>query len=57
MKIVATLLATAFYVALSYCFMSAWVQVTSGGVSWILGGVAIAGAMCWLIAQVSKEAP
>jgi hypothetical protein len=56
MKIAGTVLAWVFNIALSYCFMSAWLQVTPDGASWTLAGVAIAGAMCWLITRVGKEA-
>ena len=51
MKILNTLLSGAFYLALSFCFMRAWVQVTPDGVAWLLAGVAVSGLMCALIAR------
>ena len=45
----------ALYVALGAAFINAWQQVTSGGMALSVAGVAIAGALCWLIATVIKE--
>jgi hypothetical protein len=50
-KILTTLLSGAFYLALSYCFMRAWVQVTPDGVAWVFVGVAVSGVMCVLVAR------
>jgi len=51
MKTVNMVLAGAFYVVLSYCFMQAWVQVTPDGVAWLVAGLAVSGLMCALIAR------
>ena len=51
MKTLTTVLAGTFYLALSFCFMRAWVQVTPGGGAWLLAGVAVSGLMCALIAH------
>ena len=51
MKTISTLVACAFYLALSYAFMRAWVQVTPDGTAWILAGLAVSGLMCALIAR------
>jgi hypothetical protein len=51
MKTLNTLLAVAFYLGLSYCFMRAWVQVTPDGVAWLVAGLAVSGLMCALIAR------
>jgi hypothetical protein len=51
MKTLTTLVAGAFYLALSYCFMHAWVQVVPGGTGWIIAGLAVSGAMCTLVAR------
>ena len=48
-KTLTTLLSGAFYLALSFCFMRAWVQVTPGGIGWVVVGVAVSGVMCALI--------
>ena len=50
-KTLTTLLSYAFYLALSYCFMRAWMQVTPGGAAWVLAGIAVSGVMCALIAK------
>jgi hypothetical protein len=50
-----SLFAGTFYVALGSLFINAWSQVTSGGVAASLAGVAIASALCWLIARIIKE--
>lgn len=51
MKTLTTLVACAFYLALSYCFLRAWVQVVPGGTAWLLAGLAVSGLMCTLIAR------
>jgi len=51
MKTLNTLLAGAFYLALSFCFMQAWVQVTPDSVAWLVAGLAVSGLMCALIAR------
>ena len=50
-----SLFAGALYVALGSAFINAWHQVTSGSVALNVAGIAIAGALCWLIATVIKE--
>jgi hypothetical protein len=50
-----SLVAGTFYVALGSMFINAWRQVTSGGVASSVAGIAIAGALCWLIARVIQE--
>ena len=50
-----SLFAGAFYVGLGAVFMNAWRQVTFGGVASSVAGIALAGALCWLIATVIKE--
>jgi hypothetical protein len=51
MKPFTTLVAGAFYLALGYCFMRAWVQVTPDGVAWLLAGLGVSGLMCTLVAH------
>ena len=51
MKTFTTLVACAFYLALSYCFMRAWVQVVPGGMAWVIAGLAVSGLMCALVAR------
>ena len=51
MKALTTLASGAFYLALSVFFMRAWLQVTPGGVGWVIAGVAVSGVMCALIAR------
>jgi hypothetical protein len=41
--------------SLGALFINAWSQVTAGGVAASLAGMAIAGALCWLIARIIKE--
>jgi hypothetical protein len=51
MKTLTTLVAWAFYLGLSFCFMRAWVQVTPGGIAWLVAGLAVSGVMCALVAR------
>jgi hypothetical protein len=51
MKTLNTVLSGAFYLALTYCFMQAWLQVTPEGLAWLLAGLAVSGLMCALIAR------
>jgi hypothetical protein len=50
-KTLTTLVSWAFYLGLSFCFMRAWVQVTPGGIAWLVVGVAVSGVMCALVAR------
>ena len=50
-KPLGTLLACAFYLGLSFCFMRAWVQVTPDSLAWLLAGLGVSGLMCALVAH------
>jgi hypothetical protein len=50
-KTITTLVSGAFYLGLSTFFMRAWIQVTPGGIGWIIAGVAVSGVMCALLAR------
>jgi len=50
-KPLSTLVAGAFYLGLSFCFMRAWVQVTPDSVAWLLAGLGVSALICTLVAH------